>query len=648
MCGIAGLVLRKGQPETALRLRVGALNTALAHRGPDGEGIWADAAAGVALAQRRLAIVDLTPTGAQPMVSQSGRHVITYNGEIYNFPGLRHQLEEQGVGLRGTSDTEVLLEAWERWGQEKTLAAINGMFAFAIWDRQESSLTLVRDRFGIKPLLWFETPEGVFFASELKALLKEPTCPRAIDQGSVAAYLRHGQVPAPWTILEGVNKLEPGSSITWSLQDRQMGVTAQATRFWSPHTAMIAGQTKPSLASFDTLVDEAEVLIGASVERQMIADVPLGAFLSGGIDSSLVVALMQKRGGRRIDTFTIGFEEPRWDEAPHAAAVAQHLGTRHHTLRTSGRDALALTDEIAGIYDEPFADSSQIPTLLLCRLVRQHVSVALSGDGGDEVFAGYERYGWGLRLHAYQHKLPLALRRKVSALLSATPLALLDGIAKLSGSSREHPGHKLQRLARLAASDSFVAGYRQFLSQTDNPQVLLVDKTEHHPMAYHDGVTADLSNPLSRMQLIDALSYLPDDILVKVDRASMSVGLEVRVPLLDPIIWEFTAQLPYDRQRKEKKGKAVLRAILQKHVPVDLTERPKVGFAVPLAEWLRGDLKPWAEAVLTSSSLVKDGIFNAQAVRDLWMGHLSRQYDHAPLLWSILMFESWRRSALDA
>jgi asparagine synthase (glutamine-hydrolysing) len=641
MCGIAGLVLERGGTESALRQRVSAMNMAIAHRGPDGEGIWVEAPAGVALAQRRLAIVDLSETGAQPMVSASSRYVMTYNGEIYNFRELRALLEAKGCTFRGTSDSEVLLEAWDRWGPERTLAALNGMFAIAIWDRKEQTLSLVRDRFGIKPLLWRRDGEGLFFASELKALLKDPACPRSIDPAAVAAYLRHGAVPAPWTILKDIHKLEPGSMLTW-----RPGEEPMIRCFWSPLAAMAAGQDKLSAAPFETLVTEAEALIGDAVERQMVADVPLGAFLSGGIDSSLVVALMQQRAGRRIETFTIGFEEKAWDESPHAEAVATHLGTNHTTLRTSGAAIRSLVPEIAGIYDEPFSDSSQLPTLLLCRLVRSHVTVALSGDGGDETFAGYERYGWGLKLQRYRQLCPAALRQLANRLAGNVPVALLDGVARLAGAGGAHPGHRLQRAARLGAPPAFVDGYRQFLSQTVDPQAILLHHDEHHPAAYRQQEALDRLAPLPRMQAIDATSYLPDDILVKVDRASMSVGLEVRVPLLDHRIWEWSARLPGGMQRSGGKGKAVLRAVAGKHIPPVTLDRPKAGFAVPLADWLRLDLRDWAEQLLAPARLAESGLFRVPAIQALWQRHLSGREDHGPLIWSILMLESWRRSVL--
>jgi asparagine synthase (glutamine-hydrolysing) len=642
MCGIAGIMLSRPAAAEALEARAGAMNAALAHRGPDGEGIWTEPEAGVALAQRRLAIVDLSPAGAQPMLSASGRLAMTYNGEIYNFRELRRELEALGARFRGTSDSEVLVEAWDRWGAAETLGRLNGMFAMAMFDRRERTLTLARDRFGIKPLLWFRTAEGVFFASELKAMMRDPACPRDIDDASVGAFLRHGAVPAPWTILAGVAKLEPGTAMTF----RAGGGEPTSERFWSPLDAAEAELANPRTVAWDDAVAEGEALIADAVERQMIADVPLGAFLSGGIDSSLVAALMQRASSRPVDTFTIGFAEKAWDESPAAAQVAAHIGTRHHTLMTSGKAAADLAAEMGSVYDEPFADSSQIPTTLLCRLVRGNVTVALSGDGGDETFAGYQRHGWGLRLAALQARIPAGMRKAADRLAAATPAGFLDAAARMMGRREAYAGHKVQRAARIAAAPDFLTGYRRFLSIVADPGALMRRPSEHHPHAYVPATTDERLEPITRMQAIDALSYLPDDILTKTDRASMSVGLEVRVPLLDHRIWEWSLGLPPETRRRDGRGKAMLRAILARHVPTSLTDRPKAGFAVPLADWLRTDLRPLAEDLLPKDAAC--GPLDPAAVRRLWAEHLGGRRDHGPALWAAMMLESWRRSVPEA
>jgi asparagine synthase (glutamine-hydrolysing) len=639
MCGIAGLMLSRPMAADALEARVTAINTALAHRGPDGEGVWTEPEAGVALAQRRLAIVDLSPTGAQPMLSASGRLAMTYNGEIYNYRELRAELEALGVRFRGKSDSEVLIEAWDRWGEEATLARLNGMFAIAMYDRRERTLTLARDRFGIKPLLWVQTGEGLFFASELKALLHDPACPRDIDPGAVGAFLRHGAVPAPWTIIAGIRKLEPGTVMRFTGDSRAPSLH----RYWSPLTAVKERAGRSPSITFEEAVAEGEALLSDAVERQMIADVPLGAFLSGGIDSSLVVALMQRSTGGKVDTFTIGFAEKAWDESPQAAAVAAHLGTRHHTLMTSGREALDLAAAMGETYDEPFADSSQIPTTLLCRLVRQHVTVALSGDGGDETFAGYQRYDWGLRLAGLHTRVPTALR-SAAGLAGGLPVGMLAWAAGLVRKGGPHAGHKAQRAARILAAPDFISGYRQLLSLTADPARLMNAPAENVAEAYGTAASTTGSQPIEIMQLTDALSYLPDDILTKTDRASMSVGLEVRVPLLDHRIWEWSLALPTGMNRADGRGKALLRAILGRHVPLALTDRPKTGFAVPLADWLRTDLRPLAEDLLPRAGAALDGPLKTSAVHDLWRAHLAGRHDHGPVLWAAMMLESWRRS----
>ncbi|MFM9973295.1 MAG: asparagine synthase (glutamine-hydrolyzing) [Beijerinckiaceae bacterium] len=640
MCGIAGLILRRLPSDEVLRERVSAMSAAVAHRGPDGAGLWSDPQAGIALAHRRLAILDLLETGAQPMVSASGRLVMSYNGEIYNFREIRQTLQQEGIRFRGTSDSEVLLEAWDRWGSARVLPMLNGMFAIAIWDREARSLTLARDHFGVKPLLWHDCEDGFFFASELKALRRDPACPKEIDPASLKAFLRHGAVPAPWTILRNVRKLEPGSVLHW-----QQGQKPKVERYWSPVTAILTGQADPHQGSFAEIAGEGERLIGDSVERQMVSDVQIGAFLSGGIDSSLVASFMQQRSSSPIDTFTIGFEEQAFDEAPHAAAIARHLGTRHHTLQTSAREALALAAQIADVYDEPFADSSQLPTLLLSRLVRKHVTVALSGDGGDETFGGYQRYAWGHSLARYQDSLPGLIRRTLAQASALLPVSILDPVARRLFAAGQHPGRNLQRALSLGAAPDFVSGYRQFLALMTDQAACTRIRDEHQSEGYDASVTAGIDDLLGRMRTIDAVSYLPDDILVKVDRASMSVGLEMRVPLLDRTLWEWTARISSLHLGRGAEGKRLLKTILGKSVPETLFQRPKKGFAVPLAAWLCGELRPFAESLLAPTSLAETGYFDADAIQKLWARHLDGREDHSPFLWAVMMFEAWRHNS---
>jgi asparagine synthase (glutamine-hydrolysing) len=630
MCGIAGLMLAGPHDGKRLIDRAAAMSRGVAHRGPDGEGVWVDPDAGVALAHRRLAIIDLTDAGAQPMISGSGRHAIVYNGELYNFRELRSELAAQGVGFKGASDTEVLLEAWERWGAERTLGKLNGMFAFAVFDRKERRLTLARDPFGIKPLLWFRTGEGLFFASELKGLEREPTCPRDIDLDAVAALLGNGCIPAPATIYRNVGKLEPGSLLTFDATG-----DLSITRYWSPLDAAQDGGAVPPGASFADLVDETERVASDAVTRQMIADVPFGAFLSGGVDSSLVLALMQRNSSRPVDAFTIGFEEIRWDESAAAAKIADRLGARHHILRASGADALALATETAAAYDEPFADSSQIPTLMLCRMTRRHVTMALSGDGGDEVFAGYQRYGWGLTLTRLRKVLPQGLREAAFA---------AAGFAAPLGGRR---GHKLARAAEITAAQDLLAGYQGFLAGNLSPGAFLLSPDAQPARAMQDARLRGL-DPLTMFQCADASSYLPDDILVKVDRASMSVGLEVRVPLLDVRLWRLGMSTPPHWRRRKDKGKLLLRAVLERYVPAELFDRPKQGFALPLADWLRGPLRGFAADLLSSRGFRESGVFSLTAVDRVWKRHLSGREDHSALIWSILMYAAWSDRTLHA
>jgi asparagine synthase (glutamine-hydrolysing) len=625
MCGISGLILKQPAPEPELRHRIAAMTDALAHRGPDGDGLWLDAARGMALGQRRLAIIDLSDAGAQPMHSASGKLVVTYNGEIYNFRALRAKLEALGHVFRGYSDSEVLIEHWDRFGAEATLAAISGMYAIAVLDRQDGSLTLARDPFGIKPLSYHDGSQCFAFASEVRALAAAPGVTKDTDPASIIDLLTLGYVAAPRSILSSIRKLQPGHMLRREADGRVASL---------PFHQVLDAFRQPVATdmSFDRAVEAVASKLSASVEAQLVSDVPLGSFLSGGIDSSLVTALAHKASGG-MHSFTIGFEEARWDEASFAEAIAQHLGTRHDTFRVNGRMALDLAMEMAAIYDEPFADSSQIPTVLLCRMVRQAVTVALSGDGGDEGFGGYQRYDWGLKLAAYRKALPGPLRRGAAGLGRVLP----EGSAG---------AQKLRRALMLGAPKHFPESYRGLLAIHPAPLDLIRPEARHlaAPVAaYEDQTTAFMTDTLSRMRAIDSLSYLPDDILVKVDRASMSCGLEVRVPMLDPDLWQLSAALPSSLHRANGKGKAILRAILARHVPPALFERPKAGFAVPLADWLRGPLRSFMNDLLESRALNDHAVLDPGAVRALRDRHVTSAENHAPALWSVMMLLAWER-----
>jgi asparagine synthase (glutamine-hydrolysing) len=639
MCGIAGLLATGASlAPDALEARVAAMAAALAHRGPDSDGVWTDPEAGIGLGHRRLAILDLSPAGAQPMVSASGRMVIAFNGETYNYPELRAELEAEGVRFRGGSDTEAILEAADRWGVERTLARLNGITALALWDRRERRLWLARDRLGVKPLYWAEAGGMILFGSELKALVACAGWRPALDREALAAYLRWGYVPAPRAIYAGARKLEPGSVLSVAA-----GETPRIVRYWDLDALAQDGASAPDRRDEAAAADELEALLGDAVARQMLSDVPLGAFLSGGVDSSTVVALMQARSLRPVRTFTVGFDGGA-DEAPHARAVAAHLGTDHTELRVGARDALAMVPKLAEPYDEPFADSSAIPTCLVSALTREHVTVSLSGDGGDELFAGYGRYAQGLAVWQRMSQVPAAMAPAVGAALGHVPERAWDALfGLLPASSRpNNAGFRARRVAALLADRRFTSLYGEMVQNWWDPALLLGEVEEFRPDVW-SAAPRLVPTPLDQMRLIDFHTYLPDDILVKVDRASMAVGLEARVPLLDHRVVEFAWRLPAALNPAADGGKRLLRKVLYRHVPRTLIERPKQGFAAPVASWLRGPLRDWAEDLLSPASLEADGLFRAAPVRAMWARHLKGQADEQHRLWTVLMAQAWRR-----
>ena len=637
MCGIAGLIERGAVGGSALEARAGAMADALAHRGPDGSGIWSDAEAGVALSHRRLAIIDLTPAGAQPMISAGGRWVISYNGEIYNAREIARQPELSQVNFRGTSDTEVILESIACRGLERTLHDLNGMFAMALWDRETRTLHLVRDRIGIKPLFYFAQGSSVCFASELKGLMADRGIRREILPASVASFLRFGYVPAPWSIFKDVAKVMPGEIVS-------IGPDAQVWRrnYWSLTEVALAGTRRPLDLSDRDAESELDALLRDAVSRQMISDVPLGAFLSGGIDSSAIVALMVAAARGPVRTFSIGFPEFGYDESVYAAGVARHLGTDHTELQIGGDDALGVVPQLADMYDEPFADSSQIPTYLVCKLTRRHVTVALSGDGGDELFAGYNRYVFAERLWGSLRHVPIGVRRAAAATLNSIPAGLVDGLSHVVPRTLRPPqlSDKLKKFADILPNNADGI-YLRLVSQCPDPAALVHGATEHPLFAgYRNPQGIDAL--LERMQLIDTGTYLPDDILQKVDRASMAVSLEARPPLLDHRVVEFAWRLPRRLRIRDGQTKWLLRRVLDRYVPRSLVERPKMGFGVPLADWLRGPLRHWAEDLLDPSRL-GGGILDVAAARGLWIEHLSGRRSWSYAIWTLLMFEAWRR-----
>ena len=637
MCGIAG-VLNLTNSRGQLERDAIAMADSLAYRGPDDHGIWADADAGIALTHRRLSIVDLSPAGHQPMVSADGRFVITYNGEIYNFQELRPELEARGVKFRGHSDTEVMLEAFAAYGVEATVKRLIGMFTIGVWDRRDRTLSLVRDRLGIKPLYWAKFGKLFLFGSELKALRAYPGWSPSIDGSAVAAYVRHNCVPAPQSIYKGVRKLEPGTILTL-VPDGEPRIE----RFWDARAVARAGLADPLRVDDNELTDRLEVLLQDAVRRRMVADVPVGAFLSGGIDSSTVTALMKAANCGPVRTYTIGFDLPGFDEAPHSAAVARHLGTDHTELTVTAKQALDVIPQLPDMYDEPFADSSQIPTHLVSAMTRRHVTVALSGDGGDELFGGYNRYQLTKGAWRSLFLMPLPMRRMLAGMLTALPAGRWQQMfSALPGRVRpRQTGDKLHKLAAVLCAENDSDLYRRLVTHWEPAQIML-SEVEQQGMLWDDQVEREFPGLLERMQFLDLVTYLPDDILTKVDRASMAVALEARVPLLDHRVVEFAWRIPRRTLMRDGISKWPLRQVLYRHVPRGLVERPKTGFGVPLGEWLRGPLRNWAEDLLSEKRLREGGLFSVAAVREAWREHLCGRDNRKYLIWDVLMFEAWR------
>ena len=635
MCGIAGYVGETPNPSDCLAKMAQAIN----HRGPDNKGIWSDEKADIGLAHARLSILDLSSAGNQPMHSKSKNYVIVFNGEIYNHNELRSELELiNNRNWLGHSDTETLLAAIEEWGLEKTLIKSKGMFALALWDKNSKNLSIACDRIGEKPLYYGWIKEQFVFASELKSIKKFPKFNNPIDRDSLALFLRFNSIPAPYSIYKDIFKLEPGQIIQIHADSKKI----IKHNYWSTENIFKQGHMSQFSFTPSEAVNQLETTLSNAVSSQMQSDVPLGAFLSGGIDSSTIVALMQSRSSRNVNTFTIGFNAKEFDEAKHAGEVAKHLGTNHFEKYVTDHDALDVIPHIPDIYDEPFADSSQIPTYLVSKFAKQEVTVALSGDAGDELFGGYNRYVFSEKMFNKILKSPIFLRKLMSKTIFSMTEEKWDSLLGSLMSKRfANFGHKLHKAANILSSKSIRDLHFKLISQIHNPSDWLINANEHKTILNDDIERFEGLNSIEKMMAYDLITYLPTDILTKVDRAAMAVSLETRVPFLDPDVIEFSASLPVEFKIRNGITKWALREVLYKYVPKDLIERPKMGFAVPLAEWLRGPLKDWAEALLDEKRLHQEGFFNVEFVRGKWLEHLSGKQNWHHQLWNVLMFQAW-------
>ena len=647
MCGINGFC--NVHINISAHTAISQMNTAIRNRGPDAGDSWQEESIGLVLGHRRLAVQDLSPAGAQPMHSACGRYVLAFNGEIYNHLQLREQLISEGNSLnwRGHSDTETLLACFVAWGIEKTLQATVGMFAIALWDRKQKLLTLARDRMGEKPLYWGWQGKSLYFGSDLKGLKAHPAFKTDINRDAITLLLRHNCIPAPYSIYKGIEKLRPGHWLQLPLADIEKAKNSQPQAYWRFNDIVEAGLADPFTGSPEQAVDVLESALMESVGGQMQSDVPLGAFLSGGIDSSAVVALMQTQSSRPVKTFTIGFDDAGYNEATHAQAVAKHLGTEHTELQMRPEDALNVIPKLSSIYCEPFSDSSQIPTFLVSQLARQHVTVALSGDGGDELFGGYNRYLMAQQVWNNSRKLPKKIRQlAASGLTSISPKRWDDALNALNPVIPNRlrlrtPGDKAHKLAGVLNINSEKEFYQTLTSHWQHPEQLVIGAKEPATLISDSNCWPQTNSFQHDMMAMDAQTYMTDDILVKVDRAAMANSLETRVPLLDHRVAELAWRMPLDYKIRNGEGKWLLKQVLFRHVPRELIERPKMGFSIPLHDWLRGSLRDWAEALLDENLLLQQGYFNPEPIRTMWNEHLTGLRNHQNQLWDILMFQAW-------
>lgn len=640
MCGITGFWNISTCFDLAeIQSSIKQMNSRIYHRGPDSDGVWGDEKVGVGLGHQRLAIVDLSPLGHQPMISQNQRYVLVFNGEIYNFQELKSELLQMGCQFQSTSDTEVMLAAFTLWGIESSVKKFTGMFAFALWDREEQVLSLGRDRVGEKPLYYGKVGNTFLFSSELKSLKAHPHWQAEISRGALGLFFKYNYIPTPHTIYQGIYKLIPGTILTLRQQDFHQLPQPQA--YWSLNSVAKEGVNKPFTGDESAATIHLEEMLKKIISQQMIADVPLGAFLSGGVDSSATVAIMQSISNQPIKTFTIGFAQESYNEAPYAKAIAQHLGTDHTELYVTPAEANAVIPTLSSIYDEPFADSSQIPTILVSKLARSQVTVSLSGDAGDEVFGGYNRYFLGKKFQRSISPIPLFLRQMVSGSISTLSPQQWDRLVAMSGIKYPTPGDRLYKFASILGCPDGWSFYDRLVSCWLNSDNLVLNNvTSRHPLANY--TTEYMSgNFVSEMMLNDLATYLPDDILVKVDRASMSVSLESRIPFLDHHLIEFAASLPLSMKLKDNQTKWLLRQVLYKYVPKEMIERPKQGFGIPIDTLLRTSLRDWAESLLDRDKIESAGFLNYPVVQQKWSEHLSGKRNWQHHLWSVLMFQSW-------
>ncbi|MBX2824171.1 MAG: asparagine synthase (glutamine-hydrolyzing) [Gammaproteobacteria bacterium] len=640
MCGITGILdYRRQTSQDVLTHQAESMANSMVHRGPDSSGVWAEAAQGIALSHRRLSIIDLSANGHQPMISTCERYVISYNGEVYNFPELRERLKEKGHTFRGGSDTEVIIAAIAQWGIKRAAQEFVGMFAFAVWDRQEHCLYLVRDRVGIKPVYYGKVDDLFVFASELQGLSTHPNFDASLNRDALALYLARNYVPCPHTIYDGINKLPPGTILRVPAD----GSTPTQETFWSLHEVASRGIGQPFTGTEEEATDELEKLLALAVKQRMVADVPLGVFLSGGIDSSAVTALMQSQSDRPVKSYAIGYHEDDYNEAEHAEAVAKHLGTDHTTFTVSSKDAMDVIPMLGHMYDEPFADVSQIPTYIVSKLARQETTVVLTGDGGDEIFGGYTRHLWSQKIANLSAKLPDWSKGAIAGSITTLNPAQWDTVLRLLPKSlkQSKAGSKFHRIAGLLDANDAGDVYQRLMNHWQQPEQLVLGSQRQETILDRREDWPTGADETALLMYLDGMTYLPDNCLSKVDRASMAVSLEARVPLLDHRVIDFAWQLPLSYKIKNGSGKHALRNVLYRHVPQAIFERPKMGFGVPVRDWLRGPLAKWADDLLSEERLRRQGYLDPTPIRQKWQEHRSGRRDWYNQIWSVLMFQAW-------